>query len=134
MARHVAILRREYLDAILRGEKTVECRVSQQRRAPFGRVRSGDVIHLKQSGGPYRGLAIAGQVLSFGRAGPEVITEIEREYDPLIGAGQEYWTAKRDASYVTLVWLEQVSPSETGPDLRAVVSPGDRRGWHCLGD
>ena len=132
MGAHVAILRKPYLDAILRGDKAIESRFSRQRRDPFGRVSVGDTIYLKESGGPYRGAAIAERVLCFGHATPELIEQLRADYEHMICAGDAYWRSKRDAAFVTLVWLASVRSTDDGPDLSAIVAPVSRHAWHCL--
>src|SRR2546425_6317559 len=55
-ALHLAVLVEPYLQFILDGQKTVESRFSVHRCAPYQRVHRGDVVLLKQAGGPIVGL------------------------------------------------------------------------------
>lgn len=49
---HLVILKKPYLDLILAGEKTIELRLNRAKRPAGGRVRPGDRLFLKPSGGP----------------------------------------------------------------------------------
>ena len=44
MNHHLVIFKKAYLDLILQGKKTVECRLSQYKRPPFNAVASGDTL------------------------------------------------------------------------------------------
>src|SRR5713226_5052497 len=59
---HLAIFVEPFLQFVLDGRKTVESRFSITRRPPFGCVRSGDLVLVKQSGGPVIALAEISQV------------------------------------------------------------------------
>ena len=59
---HLVILKKPYLDLILAGAKTIELRLTRAKRPACGRVRPGDRLFLKPSGGPVCGLAMAKNV------------------------------------------------------------------------
>ena len=67
---HLAILKRAYLNLILAGEKTIECRLTRMAKPPFGVVKKGQRIYLKESSGPVRAVARAGKVISRQIDGP----------------------------------------------------------------
>ena len=54
---HLVILRPPYLDMILRGEKTVESRLSRRRHPAASRCAPGDMLYLKRTGGDVEGRA-----------------------------------------------------------------------------
>lgn len=68
---HVAYLQEPYLSRILQGTKTIESRLSAGRRLPFGWVSAGDVLILKESGGPIRGLAVVTGAVSREKVTPK---------------------------------------------------------------
>jgi len=107
---HLAVLRRPYLDAALAGTKRVEARLSRNRGAPYARVRPGDTIFLKQSSGPVRAVATAGEVRTLDDLTPPLVRTLRRELDHLIGANPDYWDAKSTARYATLIWLVGTRP------------------------
>lgn len=115
---HVAVLLKPYLDLILSGEKTVECRMTRQARAPFESVEPGERIYLKQSAGPYRAMAIADHVLCEANLTPARLREIKRDYNDLIRGDDAVWDPKRDSRFITLIWLRDVQAIDTGPAIR----------------
>ncbi|QOI99488.1 MAG: ASCH domain-containing protein [Phycisphaeraceae bacterium] len=107
---HLAILKPRYLDAILDGRKTIECRLMRNRVPPFGLVRPGDRIFLKDSGGPIRGVARAAAVRDLSGLTPASILDLEREFNGRVLGDAEFWRKKAGARYGTLIWLGGVSP------------------------
>jgi hypothetical protein len=121
---HLAVFVEPFLGYVLDGSKTVESRFSVTRCPPFGRVRSGDVVILKRTGGPVVGLARVTAVWSYcldpdsWRTIRETFARALRAQDP------EFWESRRRASYATLMMLDQVSSIEPIQWRKA-----DRRGW-----
>ncbi|MBN1435723.1 MAG: ASCH domain-containing protein [Sedimentisphaerales bacterium] len=110
MRTHLAILKPQYLNLILAGKKTVESRLTKQKRTPFGQIQPGELIYLKQSSGPIRATAIAHKVKLFKNLTPNQIKNIEKQYNHLILGNNEYWHSKADAQFCTLVWLKNITP------------------------
>ena len=111
MARyHIAILKKPYLNLVLAGSKTIECRLSRLACPPFGRIKRGERILLKESGGPVRAQARAGTVRFFENLSPPDVEKILRDYNHLILGEPDYWTAKTSSRYATLIPLENVQP------------------------
>ncbi len=127
---HIAILMRQYVDLLLRGEKTVECRLTRHVRPPYNGVEPGDRIYFKESAGPYRLTAIVEQALFEDNLTPKRIREIRRNYNDLIRGDAQYWEWKKDARYLTLIWLREIEPVETGPGVR----PLQGAAWMTLRD
>lgn len=65
MTKHLAILKQPYLDYILSGQKTIESRFSRLKSAPFGVIKAGDIVLLKESGGKVKGEFEVDKVLFF---------------------------------------------------------------------
>ncbi|MCZ6834288.1 MAG: ASCH domain-containing protein [Planctomycetota bacterium] len=127
---HIAIIRKKYLDRILSGSKCIECRLTKQKRAPFGQIKTGETIFLKQSSGSYRAVAKAGRVefksdLTSGR-----IRDIRREFAEELEGDDDFWESKMDCSYLTLIWLEDVMPTNLGP----TIAPLQGRAWVTFQD
>ena len=128
MANHLAILKRAYLELILSGQKTIECRLTRTPKPPFGVLQTGQRIYLKQSSGPVRGLAKAGKVICRRIDGPEDLNQIRQEYGGGIMAKDDFWQSNCGAEYCTLIFLEEV---------RALpepfrISKSDMRAWVVL--
>lgn len=115
---HIAVLLKPYLDLILSGEKTVECRMTVQARAPYQMIEPGERIYLKQSAGPYRGVAVADHVLFESDLTQKRLREIYRDYNSLILGSKEHWQQKKHSRFITLIWLRDVQPIDTGPAIR----------------
>lgn len=124
---HLAILKKPYLDLILEGRKTVESRFLKTRKEPFGQVRAGDVLFLKESSGPVCGKAVVSAVKSYENLMPARMDELKRRYNYLICGDDEYWKKKNDCGFGVLVWLcnaERIEP--------VWISKKDWRGWVVL--
>jgi ASC-1-like (ASCH) protein len=121
---HLVILAHQYLQAILRGTKTVECRFARVRQPPFGKVQSGDVLILKESGGAVHGLCTAGDVWSLTLA-EHPLADIRTRFESRLGpVTDQFWKAQRQATYASMIELcnvRQVFP--------ITCHKRDRRPW-----
>lgn len=95
------------------------------RREPFQRVTPGDHIYFRAPGSPYAARAIIAQALHIADLTPAAIETLKARHNQHILAPDEYWATRRNARYATLVWLEQVQPTSTGPALPPLFG----RGW-----
>lgn len=129
MPLHLAILKQPYIDLILAGRKTVECRLTRNACAPFGRVGPGETILIKQSSGPIMALARAARVLSRQNLTHADVERLQRRYNDRICATSQFWQDRRNARYATLVWLEEVRTVPPFPYPRK-----GRQAWLVLGD
>ena len=125
---HIAVLLRPYLDLILQGEKTVECRLTMQARDPFERIEAGERIYFKQSAGPYAATATVEHALFESNLTPRRISQIRRDYNHLIRGEEAFWRSKRDANFASLVWLKDVEQTTSGPAIRPLQGVA----WLCL--
>jgi hypothetical protein len=124
---HLAILVNPYLQRLLDGQKTIESRFSIQRRAPYEQVQAGDVVLLKQSGRPIRGIGLVSQVW-FYELTPPVLQHIQTTYADELGIDDPgFWAARTTASFATLMRLDHVSPIAP-----IVFTKRDQRAWVVL--
>jgi ASC-1-like (ASCH) protein len=127
MSNHLVILKKPYLDAILSGRKRIESRFRRTRRSPFGKVRPGDKLFLKESAGLVCGMATVAAVKNFENLTPKRIIELKEQYNHPIKGGDEYWQSKADCKFGFLVWLR---------DVRAIkpvrIRKKDWRAWVVL--
>lgn len=121
---HLGIFVEPYLDYVLTGRKTIESRFSAVRCAPYGRVRRGDVLLLKASGGPVVGICSIGQTWSY-QLDPDSWGSIRREFtEALCAQDPGFWTSRKSASFATLMQIQNVKRVEPLPWVKR-----DRRGW-----
>ena len=105
---HIAILSSSYLDLILNREKTVESRFSVHRRMPYERIKEGDVILFKQSGGLIKGVGYVDKVW-FYELENGTLDHIKNKFgDDLQIQDQAFWDRCQKASYATLIELQHV--------------------------
>lgn len=121
---HLAVFVDPFLEYILSGKKTVESRFSMVRFPPYGRVSRGDLILLKESGGPVVGVCEVGAAW-FYRLNAESWKTIRRDFAAAICAEDpEFWRSREQAEFATLMYISRVKR------LPPVVWPKrDRRGW-----
>ncbi len=127
MTHHLVILKRQYLDLVLDGTKTLECRLSRTRRLPFGAVRPGDRLWLKRSAGPIVAKARAESAESIELNGARSLEMIESRYRVELGVDTEFFNERADTRYVTLIRFDRVRRI---PALR--IEKRDRHAWIIL--
>lgn len=126
---HVVIVRGDYVDLIEQGLKTIESRLSIHRSIPFSRVRSGDLLLIKQHSGPYRLCVTVGEVWSFELLTRAGLRHLRETFGSRIAAGASYWRYKRRSRFATLVELVEPRAVSHGPVLGGLA----RSGWVTLG-
>ena len=79
---HVAIMKNDWglLPKILNGQKTIESRWYQTRRAPWNKVSAGDLIYFKNSGEKIIACAKVNKVLQFENLDREKVNDILDKY------------------------------------------------------
>lgn len=125
---HAAILKRAYLDLVLLGAKTAECRLTRTRCAPFGVVCPGERVYFKESSGPFRAVAMARDVHSFENLTPRDVRELRARFEPCVLGGPAYWDDKASARYATIIELARVEMIRFGP----AVPTAHGRAWFTL--
>jgi hypothetical protein len=123
---HLAVFAEPFLSLVLERQKTIESRFGRTRCAPFNQVRNGDIILMKEVGGPVCGLAVASRALFFDLH-YQPIAYIRETYGSAICADDKFWDQRRDASYATLIDL--IEPLAIA-NFRCYKR--DRRGWVAL--
>ncbi|OIP32358.1 MAG: hypothetical protein AUK47_20695 [Deltaproteobacteria bacterium CG2_30_63_29] len=117
-------MRQPYLDRVVLGKKTIESRFSRNRQSPYGVVRAGDLILLKESSGPILAVATV-QRSEFHALASEADTRvlIHRHRDALCLDGA-FIELKASSRFASLFFLGEVV--EAGP---LSVIKTDRRSW-----
>ncbi|MEM6392673.1 MAG: hypothetical protein AAF797_07870 [Planctomycetota bacterium] len=125
---HVAILLRRYCGMVLRGEKTVESRLMRQGREPYGVVKAGERLFVKESGGPFVGIARVAWVDEHEGLTPRRVAKLQRKYEPAVGGDDTYWEGKAASRFAVFMGLEDVEPIGVGPSYRVQAM----RAWYAL--
>jgi len=123
---HLAVLVDPFLRYILEGRKTVESRFSKNCIAPYRRIGPGDLVLLKAAAGPVVGCFTASWVQCM-ELTSDVLAAVRAKYSAAICADDEFWAARAEKRYVTLVGVDQ---PRVLPPVR--VAKSDRRGWIVL--
>lgn len=129
MQHHLAVLYRTFIDAILAGRKTVECRLGRWGRPPHGLVKMGDLIWLKQVSGPVRAAVRVAEVHTIPLVSATDLRLVQRDWNDRVGAPAAFWQRGRSASVATLIGLGDVCGF--GPDGFKIIKR-DRRAWVLL--
>jgi hypothetical protein len=110
----------------LDGTKTIESRFGQRRSVPYERVTAGDIMLLKAASGPVVGIARIAKAAYFDLR-TEPLAKIRKRFSKAIAADDDFWEWCKDASYATLLEVEEVRR------LAPIACPKrDRRGWVVL--
>jgi len=124
---HLSILANIYLEMILSHNKTIESRFSVQRRMPYERVAPGDVLLLKQTGGPIRGIAYVENVW-FYRIENDTLAIIKKKFGKEMQIqSEDFWKKCETSTYATLMKLSHVKK------IAPIAFPKrDRNAWAIL--
>ena len=124
---HVGIFVEPFLTYILEGTKTIESRFSMNECDPYGVVKSGDVVLLKQAAGPVVGLCRVRTVWSY-QVDPETLMDLKETFgEAMCANNSEFWVARADAAYATLMQIDNVSALAPFD-----IEKRDQRGWVVL--
>lgn len=126
---HLAIFREPYLSLLLSREKTLESRFSKNRIGPFNRVRKGDLVVVKKSGGLVVGFFVAGEVKYFDNVDRRLLKEIELAHGEAICSSYDsnFWLDREVSNYISLVEVREIM--EVVPFR---IDKRDRSGWSIV--
>ncbi len=127
---HLAVFTKGVIDQILARQKTIESRFSKFQIAPYKRIKRGDEVFMKESGGKVKGKFIADNVLFFEDLNSKKLGDIRREYEEELQIDKSFWQNKKDSKYATLIFV-------TDPELLAnpiLLEKHDKRAWVVLSD
>lgn len=125
--KHLVIVAKEYMEAILKGDKKIECRLMSWRCVPYDRVERGDKLFFKVVSGPVRAVAKVSEVRKWDNLTTKGIRELRRQYNQEILGTERYWRSKARAKYAVLVWLTNVKEIAS-----RAINKKDRSAWVIL--
>jgi ASC-1-like (ASCH) protein len=105
---HLAIMDKNTIDMILKGEKTIESRFSKNKISPFNKVTAGETVYLKESGKDILTSFDIERVAYYDNLTSEKVGLIRDKYDDQINAPDSYWDRKLNSNYGTLMWIKNV--------------------------
>ncbi len=124
------------LEKILSGKKKIESRWYLSKRAPWDRIRAGEIIYFKNSGSPVSLKAEVEKVLQFENLTQEKVREI---LDKWGGEGRicvrnynESLKSNKDKKYCILIFLK--NPQAVEPFEINKKGFGNMSAWICVGD
>jgi len=134
MKKHLAIMNKATVEAILNGIKTIETRFSQHKIAPFGVVSVGDLVYLKPPGEEIIGQFRVKKVFYFEGLTDKDMEKIFQDYGSKISVGckeedEKYFSDKKSSTYGTLIFIGDSERFITSP---IKVKKSDQRGWVVL--
>lgn len=104
---HLGIFAEPYLQRIYTGEKTVESRFTKNRITPWGKVKRGDLVLLKRSGGPVEAYFTVGAVVQYDLAQTPLAAVRER-HEKALCVDDGFWQAKSGARYAVLMEIREL--------------------------
>jgi ASC-1-like (ASCH) protein len=118
---HVAVMKKSWglTEKIVTGQKTLESRWYKTRRLPWDKIKPGDDVYFKDSGGPVRVKAKVRKVLQFDGLSPAKTKRILSKYGKAdLGAAgimpeiREYVSGKNYCILVFLTGAKKIKPFE----------------------
>ncbi len=109
---HLAIMKKSWslIPKILTGEKKIESRWYRARYSPWNKIKSGDIVYFKDSGGPVNVKAIVNKVIQFSDLSSVKVKEILEKYGKRDGLGisdiPRFFKMFKDKKYCILVFLK----------------------------
>lgn len=109
---HLAIMRKSWglLPKILSGEKIIESRWYKNKYSPWDKIKKGDAVYFKNSGGPVSVMADVSDVLQFTNLTPDKVGELLKKYGSRDGIPKEkiksYYEIFKDKNYCLLVFIK----------------------------
>jgi hypothetical protein len=128
------IVHPRYIAPLLSGAKTLESRLGQDRRAPFGKVSPGDIVYIKPTGKRVVAKAIVRRVDEFEDLTPDDIINLRETYDDRIMGGDQYWDEKYNSKYATLISFTKVTMLRDESTVPAELLVPNRNAWRIAED
>lgn len=125
---HLAVVVQPYLSRILSGEKIIESRYSMNMIAPYRKIKTGDIVLLKKSGGGVVAMFEAGKVRCFTIENQIELAKIKEKYNDRLKIDESFWMEKKNCKYATLIDINELLPL---PKFN--ISKKNRTAWMTLG-
>lgn len=131
---HIAIMKKSWklTQKILTGEKKIESRWYKSKRAPWDKIKEGEVIYFKDSGEPVAIRAEVEKVLHFADLTPEKVKYILEKYEKEIRIENitESFERYKNKRYCLLIFLK--NPQKVEPFHISKKGFGMMSAWICV--
>lgn len=107
MKHHLAILIPIWIELILDGSKTIGCWFTKIRCAPYGKVNTGDIIYMKESGGFVKGMFTVSEVETLNITTSVQVLDIYANYGQQM-FGMRHFSQEWDAFYKSGLLAEEL--------------------------
>lgn len=131
---HLMIVHPRYIAPLLSGTKSLESRLGQDRRAPFGKVSPGDIVYIKPTGQRVVAKAIVHRVDEFEDLNPDDIVNLREVYNDRIMGGDQYWESKANSKYATLIEFKKTTMLQDDSTVPAELLVANKNAWRIAGD
>jgi hypothetical protein len=120
---------KDYIHLMLTGEKKVGMKFSTRKTAPYQKMRTGDVIYLKESSGPVLGRVRVRNVRHEELVDPSQVMELLTIHATELGITNDaqlkrLWQKASTSNY--LCWWQMENPEPCEP---VEIQKNDRRVW-----
>ncbi len=129
MTKHLAILKREAVEAIFNGRKKIEGRFSKIKIDPFGKVAAGDVVLMKIPGEKIVGQFVVDRVFYYDHPRDFEIEQIKKTYGKELEVPLGFRQEHEKVNFVTLMFIKSATKFIVAP----VFKKKDLRPWVVLG-
>lgn len=122
--------RKDYIELILSGKKTVDIKLYFTRIAPYNKLHPNDLVYIKESGGPVVGSFQISNVAFYEIHQPPQILRILEGIQSEVGLDDSADTLRmyaktKSARYVTVFGIK--NPYKLSPPI--LINKHDRRVW-----
>ena len=130
---HLAILKRSWnlTQKILDGKKTIESRWYTTKKAPYDRIKTGDIVYFKETGGPVCIRAEVCGVKQFSDLNEEKVMRIYKDYPGIFPSDlEESVKMNSKKRYCVLIFLKNpksIKPFEIDKSGYGIMSA-----WICI--
>ena len=135
---HLAIMKKSWglLDKIGDGRKSIESRWYKNKICPWNRIRKGETVYFKDSGGPITLKAKVSGILQFSGLNPAKVRRILNEYGERDGLEKnqagDFYKLFKNKNYCLLIFLE--GAQKIRPFRIDKTGFGSMAAWICIGD
>ncbi len=105
---HVAVLTREPLEKIIKGERKIEPIFTREEHPPYDSINVDDTVYFKMKDGFAIAKAKVSKVENFKNLTPEKATQIIEDHKEEISPSDIMFERDIYYKYATLIWLEKL--------------------------